>query len=125
MALPRALEQDNLELGIKQSEKAFQELSQAIFGTYFSASAQTCNEVGCFIPMKVMDVDLKKLVIANGGTYYSAYDRFCNDQGCLNRVPGTDNALTTLDEDHITPAAARYLVKGLKQQYLDPIGSYK
>lgn len=125
MAFPRALEQDNLAAGIKQSEKVFQELSQAIFGTYFSASAQTCNEVGCFIPMKVMDVDLKKLVIANGGTYYSAYDRFCNDQGCLNRVPGTDNALTTLDEDHITPAAAKYLVQGLKQQYLDSIGSYK
>jgi hypothetical protein len=71
--------------------------------------------------MRVVDADLKKLVIANGGTYYSAYDRFCNDQGCLNRLPGVDNALTTLDEDHITPAAARYLVQGVREAHLNKL----
>ena len=118
---PRALEQSNLALGVAESEKVFQELNQAKFGPYFSADKQTCNESGCFIPMRVMDADLKKLVIANGGTYYSAYDRFCNDQGCLNRLPGVDNALTTLDEDHITPAAARYLVQGVREAHLNKL----
>jgi hypothetical protein len=89
------------------------------FGPYFSASQQTCSKKGCFIPMKVLDSDLRKLALANGATYYSAYELFCNEQGCLNRVPGAENALTTLDVDHITPAAARHLVRDLKQQYLD------
>jgi len=33
-------------------------------------------------------------------------------------VPGAENALTTLDQDHITPAAARYLVNGLNAELL-------
>lgn len=119
ISFPAQLDQADRSKGIQESEKALRELNQAKFGPYFSANAQTCNEEGCFIPMQVMDEDIKKLVIANGGTYYSAYDRFCNDQGCLNRVPGAENALTTLDEDHITPAAARYLVRGLSQADLN------
>ena len=65
-----------------------------------------------------MDLDLRKVSKDNQVLYYSAYDRFCNAEGCLNRIPGTDNALTTLDEDHITPAAGRYLVEGLNQEML-------
>jgi peptidoglycan/LPS O-acetylase OafA/YrhL len=116
---PEALEKSNKAEGIAQSEKALQELNQIKFGLYFSASAQTCNEDDCFIPMTVLDSDLKKLVLANGGSYYSAYDLFCNEQGCLNRIPGAENALTTLDEDHITPAAARHLVRELRHAALD------
>lgn len=120
IAFPMQLEQVNRSKGIQESEKAFRELNQAKFGPYFSAGAQICNEDGCFVPMKVMDEDLKRLVITNSGTYYSAYDLFCNDQGCLNRVPGAEHALTTLDEDHITPAAARYLIQGLRNTILNP-----
>lgn len=65
-----------------------------------------------------MDIDLRKVANDNHVLYYSAYDRFCNAEGCLNRIPGTDNALTTLDEDHITPAAGRYLVEGLNHDVL-------
>lgn len=125
LPLPKALEQANLVGGIGESEKALQELNQKKFGPYFSASAQTCNKEGCFMPIRVLDEDLKKLVLENSGTYYSAYDRFCNDQGCLNRIPNTENALTTLDEDHITPAAARYLVQGLRPQLESIVQSSK
>jgi peptidoglycan/LPS O-acetylase OafA/YrhL len=120
LPFPAVLEQPNLSEGIAQSQKAFKELNQIKFGPYFSANAQTCTADGCFIPMPVLDADLKKLTQENGGTYYSAYERFCNEQGCLNRVPGAENALTTLDEDHITPAAARYLVQGV-QPYIQSI----
>ncbi|WP_217425428.1 acyltransferase family protein [Polynucleobacter tropicus] len=113
LTLPNALEQANLKDGIESSQRALQELNQIKFGPYYSASAQICDESGCKIPMTVLDGDLKKLVLSNGGSYYSAYDLFCNEQGCLNRIPGVENALTTLDEDHITPAAARYLVRGM------------
>lgn len=65
-----------------------------------------------------MDKQLRKVAEQNHILYYSAYDRFCNASGCLNRIPNTDNALTTLDEDHITPAAGRYLVQGLNQDIL-------
>lgn len=119
LAFPGVLEKSNKAEGIAQSKKALQELNQIKFGPYFSAAAQTCNEDGCFIPMAVLDSDLKKLVLSNGGSYYSAYDLLCNEQGCLNRIPGEENALTTLDEDHITPAAARYLVRGLRGTSLD------
>jgi hypothetical protein len=65
-----------------------------------------------------MDRDLRKVAEQNHALYYSAYDRLCNADGCLNRIPDTDNALTTLDEDHITPAAGRYVVQGLHQDIL-------
>ena len=86
-------------------------------GPYYSQAI--CNSDGCSIPRRVVDADLRKLVQSHGGIYYSAYDRFCNKDGCLNRIPGTENALTTLDEGHITPAAARYLVQDLRQAKLD------
>ena len=35
-------------------------------------------------------------------------------------IPGTDNALTTLDQDHITPAAGRYVVQGFTQELVQP-----
>lgn len=118
---PVQLEQANQRKGVQESKEALQKLNQAKFGPYYSVSEQICSEEGCFIPMKVMDADLKKLVIASGGTYYSAYNLFCNDAGCLNRIPGSQNALTTLDRDHITPAAARYLVQGLNQDILSKL----
>ncbi|WP_353432633.1 acyltransferase family protein [Polynucleobacter sp. MWH-UH23A] len=65
-----------------------------------------------------MDEQLRKIAQENHALYYSAWDRLCNLDGCLTRIPKTDNALTTLDEDHITPAAARYLVQGLNQDTL-------
>ncbi len=68
-----------------------------------------------------MDKELRKVAEQNHILYYSAYDRFCNANGCLNRIPNTDNALTTLDEDHITPAAGRYLVEGLNQDVLSTL----
>jgi hypothetical protein len=123
--LPEALRQSNFIDGVRESKEPLRSLTQSKFGPYFSANEQICNERGCFIPMKVMDADLRKLVIANGGAYYSAYDRFCNNQGCLNRLSGLDNALTTLDEDHITPAAAKYLVQGLRQEFLEHAISQK
>ena len=69
--------------------------------------------------MRVLDADLKRLVQDNGGAYYSAYDLFCKADACLNRIPGPENALTTLDEDHITPAAARYLVRAVRSIAID------
>ena len=71
--------------------------------------------------IKQMDIDLRQVAKDNNVFYYSAYDRLCNESGCLNRIPGTDNALTTLDEDHITPAAGRYIVEGLNQDILNKI----
>jgi hypothetical protein len=71
--------------------------------------------------IRQMDVDLRQVARDNNVLYYSAYDRLCNVSGCLNRIPGTDNALTTLDEDHITPAAGRYIVEGLNQDILSKI----
>lgn len=73
------------------------------------------------LDIKQMDIDLRKVAEQNHILYYSAYDRFCNADGCLNRLPNTDNALTTLDEDHITPAAGRYLVEGLNQDALSTL----
>jgi hypothetical protein len=34
------------------------------------------------------------------------------------KVPGDENALVTLDEDHLTPAAAVYIVKDLNEKIL-------
>jgi peptidoglycan/LPS O-acetylase OafA/YrhL len=65
-----------------------------------------------------MDRELRKIASQEHILYYSAYDRLCNADGCLNRIPNTENALTTLDEDHITPAAGRYIVEGLNQEIL-------
>jgi hypothetical protein len=31
----------------------------------------------------------------------------------MNRLPDMNNALITLDEDHITPAAARYIMQAV------------
>lgn len=68
--------------------------------------------------IRQMDLDIRKVAEKNHVLYYSAYDRLCNADGCLNRIPNTDNALTTLDEDHITPAAGRYIVEGLNRDVL-------
>jgi len=68
-----------------------------------------------------MDMDLRKVANQNHALYYSAYDRLCNADGCLNHIPGTDNALTAFDEDHITPAAARHIVQGLNQDILSKL----
>jgi len=119
LPFPVTLEEFDLEAGIKKSAVDFQKLNQAKFGSYFSAQAIVCDKKACFIPMQTLNDDLKKVVVASGGNYYSAYDLFCNEQGCLNRIPGSENALTTLDEDHITPAAARYLVRDLQKRFLD------
>jgi len=116
---PVQLEQASRNKGIQEAKEALQNLTQKKFGPKFSASAQTCSDKGCFIPMKVMDTDLKQIVTESGSTYYSAYDLYCKKEGCLNRIPGVENALTTLDQDHITPAAARYLVRNLRSVYLD------
>jgi len=59
--------------------------------------------------------DLGAVVKASGAIYYEPYFQLCNDQGCLVNVPGNENALVTLDEDHITPAAAVYIVKDLNK----------
>jgi hypothetical protein len=116
LPFPTSLNDSNLSLGIKNSKKELQTLTTAMFGPYFSAQSQECDVKACSIDIRIVDSDLKRLVEASGGTYYSAYEHFCNDQGCLNRIPGTENALTTLDQDHITPAAARYLVQGVNQK---------
>jgi hypothetical protein len=73
--------------------------------------------------IQAMDEQLRKIAIENHALYYSAWDRLCNANGCLNRIPNTDNALTTLDEDHITPAAARYIVQGLSADILKQVNS--
>ena len=52
--------------------------------------------------------------------YYSAYKRLCKNDACLIMIPGTDNALTTMDQDHITPAAGRYVVQGFAQELVQP-----
>jgi peptidoglycan/LPS O-acetylase OafA/YrhL len=118
LPFPISLNDSNLSLGIKNSKKELQTLTRAMFGPYFSAQSQECDVKACSIDIRIVDSDLKRLVEASGGTYYSAYEHFCNDQGCLNRIPGTENALTTLDQDHITPAAARYLVRGINEKIL-------
>jgi peptidoglycan/LPS O-acetylase OafA/YrhL len=71
--------------------------------------------------IRQMDLDMRKVAKENHILYYSAYDRLCNADGCLNRIPNTDNALTTLDEDHITPAAGRHIVEGLKRDVLSTL----
>jgi hypothetical protein len=119
LPLPKIFEEQNLNEGVLQSAKELKELNQIKFGPYYSASQQICKAEGCFIPMRVLDADLKRLVQDNGGAYYSAYDLFCKADACLNRIPGPENALTTLDEDHITPAAARYLVRAVRSIAID------
>jgi len=62
--------------------------------------------------------DLGELVKASGGIFYEPYWLLCDDQGCVVKVPGDENALVTLDEDHLTPAAAVYIVKDLNEKIL-------
>lgn len=65
--------------------------------------------------------ELEVVAKTSGAIFYDPYPLFCNDQGCLVRVPGNDNALVTLDEDHITPSAAAYIVKDLDKQILQKL----
>jgi len=97
---------DDLPKVVYRYWKEHKELPPAYFGESLESDIQK------------MDVDLRKVANQNHVLYYSAYDRLCNADGCLTRVPDTDNALVTLDEDHITPAAGRYIVKGLNQDIL-------
>lgn len=62
--------------------------------------------------------DLSKVVGESGGIYYSPYSLFCNLDGCLVTVPDDSGALVTLDEDHLTPAAATYIVHDLKKSII-------
>jgi len=59
LPFPNALESGSLGVGLRQTQQAFQELNQIKFGPYFSSGKQFCNEDGCFIPMHVLDADLK------------------------------------------------------------------
>jgi peptidoglycan/LPS O-acetylase OafA/YrhL len=63
--------------------------------------------------------DLGRVVKNSGASFYEPYSLLCNHQGCLVRVPGNESALVTLDEDHITPAAAEYIVKDLNEKILN------
>jgi peptidoglycan/LPS O-acetylase OafA/YrhL len=62
--------------------------------------------------------DLKQIVSDAGGAIYEPYFLLCRDLGCVIMVPDSNNALVTLDEDHITPAAATYIVKDLNEKVL-------
>jgi len=70
----------------------------------------------------VMQIEnaLKKIAEQYRITYYSAYQRLCSTEGCLVMIPQTDHALTTMDEDHITPAAGRYIVQGFTESVIQP-----
>lgn len=104
---------------IRNNKDVYQKLSLSKYGQFFSANSQVCANDECFIDMKVVDADLKRLVLSLGGMYFSAYEIFCSESGCINKIPGAENALTTNDKDHITPAAARYLVGYLRRDFLE------
>jgi peptidoglycan/LPS O-acetylase OafA/YrhL len=53
-------------------------------------------------------------------SYYSAYQRLCKNEACLVMIPEADHALTTMDQDHITPAAGRYIIQGFSQEIIQP-----
>ena len=72
----------------------------------------------CYLGSKKISDDLSLIVKENHGIYYPAYDKLCNFDGCMVRVPGDLNPLVTLDEDHITPAAAVYLVRDVYERTL-------
>jgi peptidoglycan/LPS O-acetylase OafA/YrhL len=76
---------------------------------------------GLFTGTLSINHDLGEVVKNSGGTFYEPYTLLCHDQGCLVKVPGDQNALVTLDEDHITPAAAVYIVKDLNNLLLQKL----
>jgi peptidoglycan/LPS O-acetylase OafA/YrhL len=61
--------------------------------------------------IEAIDRQLKQATLEAGGKYFSAWDLLCKQgEGCMNRLPQSNNALITLDEDHITPAVARFIM---------------
>ena len=65
--------------------------------------------------------DLKLLVNQSGEIFYAPYEKLCNENGCMVQIPGVGNPLVTLDEDHITPAAAIYIAKDFNEQILQKL----
>ena len=74
-----------------------------------------------FLDLKIegLDFDLRQITQDAGGEYFSAWNLLCTkDAGCMNRIPDTNNALITMDEDHITPAAARFIMAAVYRDVL-------
>ena len=72
--------------------------------------------------IEMIDQEMRKATIDAGGMYFSAWDLLCKkDEGCMNRLPGDENILVTLDEDHITPAAAKFIVNAVEGQVANKI----
>lgn len=66
-----------------------------------------------------LDFDLRQITLDAGGEYFSAWNLLCTkDAGCMNRLPDANNALITMDEDHITPAAARFIMAAVYRDVL-------
>lgn len=83
------------------------------------------STLGLDLGSKKISDDLGLIVKKNHGIYYPVYDKLCNFDGCMVRVPGDLNPLVTLDEDHITPAAAVYIVQDVYERILkDLIDKY-
>ena len=70
---------------------------------------------GAFLDPSIENIDklMKKASLEAGASYFSAWSLLCQSAGCMNRLPDMNNALITLDEDHITPAAARYIMQAV------------
>jgi len=71
------------------------------------------SKLGLDLGSKKISDDLGLIVESTNSLYYSTYDRLCNFDGYMVRIPGDLNPLVTLDEDHITPATAIYIVQDL------------
>ncbi len=52
--------------------------------------------------------------------FFSAYNALCNSTGCLTRVGNGKGQITTLDDAHITPAAASYIARPLLLPLIAP-----
>ena len=67
----------------------------------------------------VPDQNVHAVATALHVDFFSAYALLCQPEGCLTRVGSGKGSITTLDEAHITPAAAAYIARPLLSHWVD------
>jgi peptidoglycan/LPS O-acetylase OafA/YrhL len=60
---------------------------------------------------------VRRAVAGTAALFISPLSTFCNDDGCLLAVPGSGKS-TAWDTDHLTPAAAEFLIESNAQAFL-------
>jgi len=60
---------------------------------------------------KQIDLKLRNLTVKYGFEYFSIIDQLCSAAGCMLLVPGQTNAVTSVDEGHLSNAAGEYVLR--------------